>query len=574
MSEVYQSLYRKYRPRTFSDVVGQSHIKSTLKSAVIKQKVAHGYLFSGPRGTGKTSIAKIMAMALNCLHTDETIRPCMECESCKRIMAAMDTDIVEIDAASNNGVGEIREITDKVKYAPTFCKYKVYIIDEVHMLSTGAFNALLKTLEEPPAHVIFILATTEPHKIPATIISRCQRFDFKSIDGNDIRSRIEFILKKEDIEYENDALDYVIKSAEGGMRDALSILDQVIAYSENKITKAETLEVIGLLGEEQLAKLAKILATKQAEKALTFLTEIIESGKDIKQVSITLIGFYRDLLIVKSLGDEAKNYVSNLQVYKEIASLITKEQIHKIIEILNEANTAMRYSSAPMTIFEVSLIKICNDEKSENIKSVDNVSQSDSVQIQELKQQLSELKTEFMLYKRKMVKPIGQTVEPINQSVEKTYADVQKTEKSIAYSVSDVIKVLQSADKTLRTTIQGHWHKVMMDCKTIHPNLEVSLELVKMGAASEEVIVLTTDSRTIANGLNRPENSQKITQLLELYMSKKYNFIVVTNDIWQQAVQKFMSEKDTATKETKPKEVSSVGETLVDLFGEEKVNIN
>src|SRR5690606_3231708 len=276
----YQALYRTYRPKFFKDIYGQKVIVQTLQNALAHEKVAHAYLFAGPRGTGNTTIAKIVAKALYC-EKGPVSEPCGECAFCKGIDKGDISDVVEIDAASNNGVDEIRDLRDKVKYTPSVGKYKVYIIDEVHMLTAAAFNALLKTLEEPPKFVVFILATTEIHKVPATIISRCQRFDFKNIEVEDIERNLREIIKKESVEINDDALRAIALSAEGGMRDALSLLDQVVSFTDGKITEDEVYKVSGGLSRRFISELLTVIADKQPQKALEFLNQVINDGKDI-----------------------------------------------------------------------------------------------------------------------------------------------------------------------------------------------------------------------------------------------------------------------------------------------------
>ena len=278
----YQALYRVWRPQTFEDLVGQDMITKTLKNALATKQTTHAYLFAGPRGTGKTSCAKLFAKALNCPNQVNG-DPCNACEICKAITAGRLNDVIEIDAASNNGVEEIRDIRDKVKYAPTQADYKVYIIDEVHMLSTSAFNALLKTLEEPPANVVFILATTDPHKIPATIISRTQRFDFKRITSGAILERMEYILKQKQFEYDEKALNVIARAAEGGMRDALSILDQVLSFGDNKVTLDNALLVTGSVTRENLIKYLSQVQNHETVAGLQTIHAILDEGKDSKR---------------------------------------------------------------------------------------------------------------------------------------------------------------------------------------------------------------------------------------------------------------------------------------------------
>lgn len=287
---VYQAFYRVYRPQSFTEMSGQHHVKQTLQNALLHNKTTHAYLFSGPRGTGKTSAAKIFAKALNC-EKGPTNEPCNECQTCITITEGSNTDVIEFDAASNSRVEEMRDIIEKVRFAPSNSRFKVYIIDEVHMLSNSAFNALLKTLEEPPAHVVFILATTEPHKLPLTIISRCQRFDFKPLTSSDIIERMKTVLADADIESDENTLKVIAQAASGGMRDALSMLDQVVSFSGERLTVEDALLVTGAIGEEIFYQLAKALQEKDAGTVLSLLDELITEGKDVSRLAEDLITF-------------------------------------------------------------------------------------------------------------------------------------------------------------------------------------------------------------------------------------------------------------------------------------------
>lgn len=318
----YQALYRVWRPQTFEDLVGQDMITKTLKNALATKQTTHAYLFAGPRGTGKTSCAKLFAKALNCPNQVNG-DPCNECEICKAITAGRLNDVIEIDAASNNGVEEIRDIRDKVKYAPTQADYKVYIIDEVHMLSTSAFNALLKTLEEPPANVVFILATTDPHKIPATIISRTQRFDFKRITSGAILERMEYILKQKQFEYDEQALNVIARAAEGRMRDALSILDQVLSFGDNKVTLDNALLVTGSVTRENLIKYLSQVQNHETVAGLQTIHAILDEGKDSKRLLEDLINCCRDLLLYKQ-APEMLEQTGSVMIDDEFKSMAEK----------------------------------------------------------------------------------------------------------------------------------------------------------------------------------------------------------------------------------------------------------
>lgn len=357
----YQALYRVWRSQKFSDLIGQQAVTQTLKNAIASHQTSHAYLFCGPRGTGKTSAAKIFAKAINCPNSKDG-EPCNECEICQAITEGRLNDVMEIDAASNNGVDEIRELRDKVKYAPTQGKFKVYIIDEVHMLSTGAFNALLKTLEEPPKSVIFILATTEVHKIPATIISRCQRFDFKKISNEDIVAHLKEILEKMDKPYEETALNIIARAAEGGMRDALSILDQAISYRSDEVTQQAALEVTGSLSEETLSEYLLACVRLNVEKSLEILENILQEGKEPKRFLENLLTLLRDLLMYQKAPEFFKEQHAQVSdSFKSLGEKITPEMIYHYIKILNSTQQDLRFTNEGRIYLEVTTVKLATE---------------------------------------------------------------------------------------------------------------------------------------------------------------------------------------------------------------------
>ena len=376
---MHKALYRVYRPQKFEDVVGQEHITKTLRNQIENNNIGHAYLFSGTRGTGKTSTAKIFARAVNCLESKNQ-EPCNNCDVCKDILNDNIMDVVEIDAASNNSVDDIRELRESVKYSPTKAKYKVYIIDEVHMLSQGAFNALLKTLEEPPSYVIFILATTEPHKIPATILSRCQRFDFKRVTVKDITSRMKKICSEEDIEVEDKALNLIARNSQGALRDALSILDQCISFGDKKIEYNDVVELLGTVNIEQLFDLAQYIINQDTKESLKVLNEFIVWGKDIRNLINDLIDHFRNLMICKvstdldeiiSLPDEI------IDQLRSQADTVNNNDLIRILNILSTTQDNIKTASNPRVVAEVTMMKIAqpmfDESKEALIKRIENL---------------------------------------------------------------------------------------------------------------------------------------------------------------------------------------------------------
>ena len=367
----YQALYRKYRPETFSDVVGQEHITETLKKELTANKIVHAYLFTGTRGTGKTSCAKILARAVNCINPKDG-DPCLECDQCKAAANEENTDIVEIDAASNNGVDNIRELRELIAFAPANSKYRVYIIDEVHMLSQGAFNALLKTLEEPPTHVIFILATTEVHKLPATILSRCQRFDFRRIDSEKIVERIQYIAKNEGLTVTDEAAMLIASAADGGMRDALSILD-LCASAGKKVDEATVESVCAMAGNEYLLTFADCIKNRDTERALLLLDELNNSSVDMLRLLSELTNHFRDLMIVKTVKSAKKPIVCSKRKMAALEKQASQFDIKEIIYFLNilQQCSALMQTGNRRCEMEMAVIKLCNPSLSSDLESLE-----------------------------------------------------------------------------------------------------------------------------------------------------------------------------------------------------------
>ena len=359
----YVALYRRWRPESFADLVGQEHISRTLSRAVTSGQTSHAYLFTGPRGTGKTSTAKILARALNCAE-GPTLTPCGVCDSCRSISDGSSMDVFEIDAASNRGIDEIRDLRESVKFAPTEGHYKIYIIDEVHMLTTEAFNALLKTLEEPPERVIFILATTEPHKVPATIQSRCQRYDFHRITVTEIRDRLIYVCKESDIAAEEDALGIIAEQADGGMRDALSILDQCMALAEGTLTAERVQEALGLVGRAWIRRMAGEIAARDAAALIAQLSELLQSGRELKQVLAELAQYFRRLMIAGVGGavSAAELCAGDAEELRADAAQFTQAEIMTILRRLNETMQELRTSPQPRIAVETLLIGLCHTE--------------------------------------------------------------------------------------------------------------------------------------------------------------------------------------------------------------------
>ncbi len=385
----YTALYRKFRPLNFSEIVGQEHITRTLKNQIIAGRVGHAYLFNGGRGTGKTSAAKVLARAVNCLNPQDG-EPCNECEICKAALSGSLTDIVEMDAASNNSVEDIRSIREEVNFLPTLAKYRVYIIDEVHMLSTGAFNALLKTLEEPPAHVKFILATTEPQKLPATILSRCQRFDFKKISNADIVRRLEYVTKESNIEITEEALNLIAILSEGAMRDALSILERCLQDGETNIDEDKIKDLVGIPKLTYIHAIVKSFLEYNVEEAIKSVDAVLNEGKDLNNLLWEIIKYVKDILVYKATGKLEIYSQDELEDIKKLADRVSKKRLLYIITDLSKLENDMKWSSQKSILFQVEIIKLCSEniietpvqnvdkDSSNKGKTVDNSRQNET----------------------------------------------------------------------------------------------------------------------------------------------------------------------------------------------------
>lgn len=419
----YTAFYRKFRPTKFSEIVGQEHIKRTLKNQIISNRVGHAYLFNGGRGTGKTSTAKILARAVNCLNLQDG-EPCNECEICKGAINGSLTDIIEMDAASNNSVEDIRSIREAVNFLPTKAKYRVYIIDEVHMLSTGAFNALLKTLEEPPEHVKFILATTEPQKLPATILSRCQRFEFKRIDDDDIIKGLKVVCTESKIDIEEDALRLIAVLAEGGMRDALSILERCNQDGEEKITVDKIKELVGIPKVTLIKKLVEAIIDSNVEKALEVIENILEVGNDINNLVWEMIKYVKDVLLYKSTGKMEIYNKEETEDIKRISEKVSNQELIDLICNLSEIENNIKLSTQKIIILQTGIIKLCN-----KVSTINNVSSSDGGN-KKLEERVTKIENFLKAgnFAKKATQMVNTTVPEMNKEIKEVKKQVKKIE--------------------------------------------------------------------------------------------------------------------------------------------------
>ena len=508
----YTALYRKFRPKTFSEIVGQEHITRTLKNQIMAERVGHAYLFNGGRGTGKTSAAKVLARAINCLNPKDG-EPCNTCEICRAALSGSLTDIVEMDAASNNSVEDIRSIREEVNFLPTLAKYRVYIIDEVHMLSTGAFNALLKTLEEPPEHVKFILATTEPQKLPATILSRCQRFDFKRIPSEDIQKRLAVVCNESNIEITEEALQTIAILAEGGMRDALSILERCMQDGDTKVEADKVKDLVGIPKTVFLYRMLECIVTKNPEKCLQTIEEILKDGKDIQNLVWEMIKYTKDMLIYKVNGTLTLYRKEEIEQIKELAEHTTKDRIFSIIYALSDLENRMKWSSQKTILVESEMIKLCMEEEMPSFKPETAPSGEDVSRIMALESRVRTL--ENTLKQLSSVKTIPeekgntrmQEVVPKNPPVKKN-TTVKKSDTML-----DNAKPVEFWPKVMDELKQNG--KMMLYTNLIHTNAK---ELNDMTIGIEFPNGMTAFGKTV---LEKQDSIAELTKLVSMECGKQ-----------------------------------------------------
>ena len=546
----YQALYRTYRPQSFSEVAGQEHITRTLMNALKNDKISHAYLFSGPRGTGKTSIAKIFAKAVNCMEAP-TSDCCCKCEICKGIAEGKISDVIEIDAASNNGVDEIRDLRERVKYVPSVCKYKVYIIDEVHMLSTSAFNALLKTLEEPPKHAIFILATTEIHKIPATILSRCQRYDFRAISNDDLKKRITEVANKENIDITSEAIEAIALNAEGGLRDALSLLDQAISYSTGKIEASDVHKISGSVTSEDLINLIVSIKELDPSKAMNIIDDLIKNGKEISRIVTDLINFYKNMLLFKNVP----SYNSDLSLYKNeqfinLSKVITNQRIYAYINNLSEVQNNIKWTNQKRAYLDLGIIKMTDSFELKNV--------NDNELLYKLEKRVEDLEK----------RPISSTYIPPKKE--------EITQEEKYESNCDMIKkILSKPNEEKRNLMLKGWKSFSKITDIEYKQVGNMLSKSELVCMNDYDMILVFDEQYICAQIQKDENKALIKKLLNRKTHLINDYVAITRECWNKITEEMKKnnniEEENIVIEAKEKAISEFEEAGIKLFGKENI---
>lgn len=591
----YKALYRMYRPDSFDDVAGQKYIVKTLQNAIQQNKIAHAYLFCGPRGTGKTSMAKIFAKAINCANKDH--KPCLECDSCKAIKNNAHPDIIEIDAASNNGVEEVRNLIEKVKYAPIEGKYKVYIIDEVHMMSTGAFNALLKTIEEPPSHVIFILATTEPHKVLPTIISRCQRYDFMKVPPSDIEKRVSKVLEMENIQCDQEVIQIVAKLCDGGMRDALSIMDQCVAYAQDHIKIEHIHAIYGIMTAEEKIKILNTVITKDVFSLLEILHNIKEKGIDVKRLTMDLIEILKESILYSYTKDMRLIKQLTQEEIENLSTGVDMQERFSMIDILINTYDKYKFASNVVSYFEVALLKMMNkQEKNENI-DIENLAVNTQNNYQNVSRETSSytqqpikktiLNQEKVSYSNESVEEVEDI--PLLHEEEKEEIIETKLEEDGIKPLDDtfILSLLVGANKTEKIKDIQSFQSISEYISDLDWAKQANnLKSAEILASSDKYLVLVFSNQAEANAINEKETNDECYKFTHVLWKQYKKIFAISVEQKNRVIQDFKVRRETNSlpepykmesieqeKEEEVVEVKTEEQAILELFGEENIVI-
>ena len=546
---MYQALYRQYRPKVFDDVLGQDHIISSLKNQINKGNIGHAYLFSGTRGTGKTSTAKIFSRAVNCLNPEDS-NPCNECEICKGILDESIMDVIEMDAASNRRIDDIRELIEKVVYPPSRTKFKVYIVDEVHMLTPQAFNALLKTLEEPPKHLIFILATTEPEKLPQTILSRCQRFDFKRVISRDIIVNMKDICNKEAIDVDHKVLSLIARNVDGAMRDALSLLDQCISFSSGKITYEDAIKILGITNSDVMFNMVGDILEKDLESLLESIDKIIQDGKDINQFIKDLIYHFRNLMIIKTSqkpGDIIELDDETMDKYLDQSKEISLNFILKSLDLLTTADEKSKWSTQPRIILEMAAIKLTKQEDIDLEQRVKKLEMG--------------IKTNVPVMEERMAPVERPEISKVEK--EETQVKVDKVHKTEKVEKIEKQAFIDDGRELEFEAIVNEWDSVLKTIRAQKMNIYALLMEGKPASYKNNLLTITYEEGFgfHKDAVSSPMNKQFVEEILSNHFNKKIDISFTMKDV--------KIELNTDKKKDDEKAIKEV----IDFFGENKVEI-